>query len=62
MGLKPAHVQVLVSVCVNKRERGREMDVPERMEEITSKVKFLVTSSGSVQFSEGQRSGYPTPL
>jgi hypothetical protein len=32
------------------------------MPEITSKVKFFETSSGSLQEGEGQRSGYPVPL
>ena len=35
---------------------------PVKMPEITSKVKFLATSSGSLQEGEGQRSGYPAPL
>jgi len=32
------------------------------MPEITSNVKFLVTSRGSRQDRDGQRSGYPVPL
>lgn len=32
------------------------------MPEITSKVNFFETSSGSLQEGEGQRSGYPVPL
>jgi hypothetical protein len=63
MRLKPVFVQVFVSLCERpraterERERERETDghLPESMEEITSKVKSLVTSSGSVQFSEGHR-------
>lgn len=37
-------------------------DQPVRMPETTSKVKFFVTSSGSLHEGEGQRSGYPVPL
>jgi len=32
------------------------------MPEMTSKVKFFETSSGSLQWGDGQRSGYPAPL
>lgn len=44
------------------RELSSRGTKPVRMPEMTSKVKFFETSSGSLHEGDGQSSGYPVPL